>query len=65
MTRLYLENLRQPWVFAVYAVAFGGLTYGLQHITVARAVFGGVAFALLMSGWRELRRRRLQNEAGG
>jgi hypothetical protein len=53
----WLKNMRQPWLFVYCAVAFGGLMYFFQSESVSTAVIQGVAFAVLMSGWRELRRR--------
>jgi hypothetical protein len=54
----WVRKMRQPWLFVYYAVAFGGLTYLLQNRGVFWSVWGGLTFAVLMSLWRELRKRR-------
>jgi len=47
-----LSNLRQPWLFAYYAVGFGGLSYLFSHTSVGWAILGGLLFAGVMSWMR-------------
>lgn len=60
--RAPLRNLRQPWLFIYYAVAFGALSYLISHTSVGLAIFAGLLFAALMSIWGERRRRRLAKQ---
>jgi hypothetical protein len=50
-------QIRQPWLFICLAVGFGLVAYLASGENLARGLIGGVAFAALISLWRELRKR--------
>ena len=50
-------QIRQPWLFIGLAVGFGLVAYFASGENLPRGLIGGVAFAALISLWRELRKR--------
>ena len=58
-----LFEIRQPWLFILLAVGFGVVAYLASGENLIRAIVGGVAFAALISLWRELRKRLGRRQA--
>jgi hypothetical protein len=52
-----LFRIRQPWLFMCLVVGFGVVAYFASGENLLRAIIGGLAFAALISLWRELRKR--------
>jgi hypothetical protein len=53
----FMRNLKQPWLFIYYAMAFGLVSYFIDR-DVAWAVVAGLIFASAMSAFMALRKRR-------
>jgi len=52
-----LRNLRRRGLGLFLAVGFGVVAYFASGHSIGRAIFGGIAFAVLISLWLQVRKR--------